>query len=144
MVVPRLEDKAALTLFHNSHVIKGKLTRLRTMVPLQEAYSEPARLIQRSWRRQHNARLMISKVWRGALARLRIFLGTFYPEGRYPRQPRARGRPILPYKSPFTISNYGGVRRTVWASDAQIDYGNRKYRLVKIRNDYDKAGRLSS
>ena len=142
MVVPRLEEKAALTLFHNPHVIKGQLTRLRTMVPIQEAYSEPARLIQ--WhslpRRRDRARLMISKVIRGALSRLRTFIGIFYPEGRYPRQPRGRHRPIL--RPGGAISMDHVTRRLVWASQAFIDFGNRRYRLVKIRNNYTRTTEL--
>ena len=139
MVVPRLEEKAALTLFHNPHVIKGQLTRLRTMVPIQEAYSEPARLIQ--WhslpRRRDRARLMISKVIRGALSRLRTFMGIFYPEGTPAglRYPRGRYRPIL---------RPGGAIRPglVWASQAFLDFSNRRRSLGASRIKYTRYYQL--
>ena len=144
MVVPRLEEKAALTLFHNPHVIKGQLTRLRTMVPIQEAYSEPARLIQ--WhslpRRRDRARLMISKVIRGALSRLRTFMGIFYPEGTPAglRYPRGRYRPIV--RPGGAISMDHVTRRLVWASQAFIDFRNRRYTLVKSRINYTRYYQL--
>ena len=145
MVVPRLEDMAALTLFHNPHVIKGQLTRLRTMVPIQEAYSEPARLIQ--WhslpRRRDRARLMISKVIRGALSRLRTFMGIFYPEGTDfgIRYPRGRHRPIVDHLTGRLVMDHV-TRRLVWASQAFIDFGNRRYTLVKSRMNYTRYYQL--
>ena len=139
MAIPSLAAMAALTLFQNPHMQPEDWS-----VDYSDL-SAPARLIQ--WhslpRRRDRARLMISKVIRGALSRLRTFMGIFYPEGTDfgIRYPRGRHRPIVDHLTGRLVMDHV-TRRLVWASQAFIDFGNRRYTLVKSRMNYTRYYQL--
>ena len=130
MAIPRLADMAALTLFHNPHMQPEDVS-----VPFGEGYSAPARRIQRYMRRRSRARGTISKIMRGYFARLRTFIGEYYPAGSLQalRSRRGRWRAIMP---PGLIRNTpAGLRHN------NFDLVIRRRNIRAAWNNYNRTAR---
>ena len=102
MAIPSLAAMAALTLFHNPHMQPEDVS-----VPFGEAYSAPARLIQRRQRRRRGAVTRIAAAVRGWMTRTVHIGWKGIGYGLNPSRMRSHVRHLLftwPYNNPHNLA----------------------------------------
>ena len=117
MPVPSLAQKAALAHYsiYEDDIVEMGPPHGNVGVDYS-GWSTPAKVIQRAIRRRIRARSTIQRIMRGLSARLRMYVGTMFPDSRHAvhRQSGDRRRPRLYHQvqPSYLWYNYPGPRNT--------------------------------